>query len=226
MGKKMKLSNTCNKTGKITRSQLIFFRLSTYLSYCNYRGSEDAFNQAFLIQDRWLDQAFRLEKDTELLLLEISDYASIGQFKKVKVFFLNAAGKIYTASENKGRRLCLWSLCWQEDGLFDFRRECPLLIKPEFEGKQKYVPDLVKFCLDTKIRLLGKYVQDIATVQKEHFKNEAKYWHSHESPALLSDMVNPVSLKLTKEQDSPEIAELGSHTHLLIPDCFLFFIFK
>lgn len=35
-------------------------------------------------------------------LVDEFDYASIGQFKKVKVFFLNAAGRTYTASENKG----------------------------------------------------------------------------------------------------------------------------
>jgi hypothetical protein len=56
---------------------------------------------------------------------------------------------------------------------------------------------------------LEKAVQNIVTVQKEHLENKAKYRYSVESPALLSNVVNPVILKLTKEHDSSGMAELG-----------------
>ncbi|PHZ17125.1 uncharacterized protein RHIMIDRAFT_253084 [Rhizopus microsporus ATCC 52813] len=69
------------------------------------------------------------------------EYASIDKFKRVKVFFLNAAGSY----------LHLWSLSYGENNLFDFFRERHLHIKPNFEDKQEFIPDLIGFCLSAKV---------------------------------------------------------------------------
>lgn len=88
-------------------------------------------------------------------------YASIDQFTKVKVFILNAASKTLTVNESndanfwkpKGAYLHLWSLCYQKESIFDFWRESSLLILLEFDNKQDFIPDLIKFCLNTKVIL-------------------------------------------------------------------------
>jgi hypothetical protein len=62
---------------------------------------------------------------------------------------------------------------------------------------------------------MEKSVESIVALKKQHDDTKAKYRHSAESPSLLSDFINPIILKLTKE-DSSGIAGLGpvySPTH-------------
>ncbi|KAG1141016.1 hypothetical protein G6F37_005338 [Rhizopus arrhizus] len=126
------------------------------------------------------------------------EYASVDQFEKVKVFFLNAAG----------RHLHLWSLSYKKNDLFDLWKESSLLLRPDFDDKQDFVPDLVQFCWSSKI-IIEKSVESIVTLKQDHSQNKAKCRYSSAAPALLSDIVNPIILKLTKEEDSSGIIKLG-----------------
>ncbi|CAO3700959.1 unnamed protein product [Rhizopus microsporus] len=70
------------------------------------------------------------------MLKSIADefnYASIDRFRKVKVFFLNAAR----------RHLHLWSLSYGENNLFDFFRERRLQSSQTFKDKQEFISDLI-----------------------------------------------------------------------------------
>lgn len=62
-------------------------------------------------------------------------FASVENFSKFKVFFLNGADK----------ELHLWSISFKEEGIFDLWREATLEIKPEFEEVGEYMPQLVQF---------------------------------------------------------------------------------
>ncbi|KAG0754969.1 hypothetical protein G6F57_012931 [Rhizopus arrhizus] len=103
-------------------------------------------------------------KDLEILLLESSghfsnsdkciadeySFASVAKFSQVKVFFLHAA-------ETK---LHMWSMRYQPDGFFDLWRELCLEIKPLFEDRIIFLPQLIKFCWNTKC-LLEQAVKNI-----------------------------------------------------------------
>lgn len=55
------------------------------------------------------------------------------------------------------KKLHLWSVCFQQEGIFDLWREADLTIKPDYDDKDEYIPALVKFCWMTKvIRILNK----------------------------------------------------------------------
>ncbi|KAG0945455.1 hypothetical protein G6F57_003976 [Rhizopus arrhizus] len=126
------------------------------------------------------------------------EYASVDQFEKVKVFFLNAAG----------RHLNLWSLSYKKNDLFDLWKESSLLLRPDFDDKQDFVPDLVQFCWSSKI-IIEKSVESIVALKQDHSQNKAKCRYSSAAPALLSDIVNAIILKLTKEEDGSGIIKLG-----------------
>ncbi|ORE08413.1 hypothetical protein BCV72DRAFT_225173 [Rhizopus microsporus var. microsporus] len=78
------------------------------------------------------------------MLKSIADefhFAAIEKFCKVKVFLLHAAGK----------QLHLWSVCFQQEGIFDLWREADMTIKPDYDEKDEFIPALVKFCWMTKV---------------------------------------------------------------------------
>ncbi|KAI7905809.1 uncharacterized protein BX663DRAFT_500982 [Cokeromyces recurvatus] len=125
-------------------------------------------------------------------------FASVAKFSQVKVFFLHAA-------ETK---LHLWSMRYQPDGLFDLWRELCLEVKPHFEDRAIFLPQLIKFCWNTKC-LLEQAVKNIIDIKKEHQENSSKFRYNPESYTQLSSIVNPVIVKLTKEEDSTGMGDLG-----------------
>lgn len=56
---------------------------------------------------------------------------------------------------------------------------------------------------------MEKSVTDISALKNEHNKETVKYMYADESPTLLSDIINPIILKLTKEDDHRDMANLG-----------------
>ncbi|KAG0938477.1 hypothetical protein G6F57_006685 [Rhizopus arrhizus] len=117
-------------------------------------------------------------------------FASVEKFSRVKVFFLHAA-------ETK---LHLWSLHYQPDGFFDLWRESCLQIQPHFEDRMVFLPQLIKFCWNTKC-LLEQAVNNIAECKNEHQEISSKYRYNPEMTTHLGSIINPVILKLTKEED-------------------------
>lgn len=87
-------------------------------------------------------------------------FANIEKFCKVKVFFYTQQVTLYFTKYSSNSncfyiqirsKLHLWSVCFQQEGIFDIWREAELIIKPEYDEKDEYVPDLVKFCWMTKV---------------------------------------------------------------------------
>jgi hypothetical protein len=56
---------------------------------------------------------------------------------------------------------------------------------------------------------LEKAVEDIIEVKKDHQINSAKYRYNPQECTQLSAIVNPIILKLTKEDDSEGMGKLG-----------------
>ena len=88
------------------------------------------------------------------------EYAPIDQIEKIKILFLSAAGKTYLLSTNKDvnffwkltrQYLHLWSLSYKKIELFDLWKKSSLLLRPEFDDKQYFVPDLIRFCWGSKV---------------------------------------------------------------------------
>ncbi|GAA5816115.1 hypothetical protein MFLAVUS_009638 [Mucor flavus] len=125
-------------------------------------------------------------------------YASLKSFSKVKVFFLHGADT----------ELHFWSVCYQNGGIFDLWREANLEIKPEFEDKGDFLPDLVQFCWEVKSKLNESMINIIA-LKEEHKTIKSEYRYSSTKPDLLSSTINPIILKLTKEEDYSEMSSLG-----------------
>ncbi|KAG1054981.1 hypothetical protein G6F43_003029 [Rhizopus delemar] len=125
-------------------------------------------------------------------------FASVDKFCQVKTFFLHAA-------DNK---LHLWSVRYQADGLFDLWRESCLKIRPNFEDRVEFLPQMIKFCWNTK-RLLEQAVNHLIEVKNEHQGNISKYRYNPEQFTQLSKIVNPVIMKLTKEEDGAGMGYLG-----------------
>ncbi|KAG1468825.1 hypothetical protein G6F56_003613 [Rhizopus delemar] len=125
-------------------------------------------------------------------------FASVEAFSRVKVFFIQAADK----------RLHLWSVSYKEDGLFDFWRESCLEILSDWDDRMMYLPQLIQFCWNAK-RLLENSVDNIHNLKKEHQANSSDCIYNPEKYTRLSDIVNPVIIKLTKEEDSVGLGNLG-----------------
>ncbi|KAG1449113.1 hypothetical protein G6F46_001409 [Rhizopus delemar] len=125
-------------------------------------------------------------------------FASVEKFKKVKVFFVHAAES----------QIQLWSIRFEPEGIFDFWRETFFDIKPDFEDKLDALPRLISFCWTMK-SLVQEAVDNIVALREEHNIKMAKYRYSSDIPVLLYDIINPIILKLTKEEDSIGMAELG-----------------
>ncbi|KAI7900449.1 uncharacterized protein BX663DRAFT_517665 [Cokeromyces recurvatus] len=124
-------------------------------------------------------------------------FASADKFSSVKVFFIHTAET----------ELHLWSVRYQ-DGLYDFWREHCLEIRPDFEDRAMFVPQLIEFCWNVKY-LLEKAVEDIIEVKKDHQINSAKYRYNPQECIQLSAIINPIILKLTKEDDNEGMGKLG-----------------
>ncbi|EIE88676.1 hypothetical protein RO3G_13387 [Rhizopus delemar RA 99-880] len=112
---------------------------------------------------------------------------------------------IITRGYNK---LHLWSVRYQADGLFDLWRESCLEIRPNFEDRVEFLSQIIKFCWNTK-RLLEQAVNHLIDVKKEHQGNISKYRYNPEQFTQLSSIVNPVIMKLTKEEDGAGMGNLG-----------------
>ncbi|KAG2193769.1 hypothetical protein INT47_006051, partial [Mucor saturninus] len=108
-------------------------------------------------------------------------YASLKSFSKVKVFFLHKADK----------ELHFWSVCSQSGGIFDLWREANLKIKPGFDDKADFLPDLVQFCWEVKAKL-NESMTNIIGLKEEHKTVKRKYRYSSTKPDLLSSTINPV----------------------------------
>ncbi|KAI8097849.1 uncharacterized protein B0P05DRAFT_601512 [Gilbertella persicaria] len=135
------------------------------------------------------------------MLKNIADdyaFASIEQFLKVKVFFIQAADT----------ELHLWSVCYKKEGIFDLWRECYLQIMPDFQDKQDFVPSLIQFFWQLK-HTVEESVSSIASLIEEHSTTKAKYRYSNERPVLLNEVISPIILKLTKEDDVHGMLNLG-----------------
>ncbi|KAG1133324.1 hypothetical protein G6F37_013304 [Rhizopus arrhizus] len=102
----------------------------------------------------------------------------------------------------------LWSIRFEPEGIFDFWRETFFDIKPDFEDKLNALPRLISFCWTVK-NLVEEAVDNIVALREEHNIEKSKYRYSSDTPVLLCDIVNPIILKLTKEEDSTGMAELG-----------------
>ncbi|PHZ12770.1 uncharacterized protein RHIMIDRAFT_136848 [Rhizopus microsporus ATCC 52813] len=128
------------------------------------------------------------------------DYAfgSIVNFTKVKVFFLHAAD----------RELHFWSVCYQKEDVFDLWRESSLLIEPDFQDKEDFVPNLIQFCWEVKCKI-EESVRNIVVLKEEHDNIKRNYRYSSKRPVLLSEIINPIILKLTQEEDSLGMSKLG-----------------
>ncbi|KAL9553165.1 hypothetical protein MBANPS3_003415 [Mucor bainieri] len=127
------------------------------------------------------------------------DHASLNTFEKIKVYFLHAA------DEN----LHLWSVSYKE-GIFALWRELNVHIKPDKTDKAAHVPDFVKFFWSVKC-LLEQTIDDIGTLKREHEEEKTKNIFQEDERATLSDMINPIILKLTKETDDHGMSGLGSN---------------
>ncbi|KAG1140485.1 hypothetical protein G6F38_009080 [Rhizopus arrhizus] len=191
---------------------------NTYSSHYDYRASEDSFSESLVkpfleaIAKSVKINEFKLNFDYHkgmfgalAMIKSIADeygYAPIDQFEKVKVLFLNAAGKTYL------QYLHLWSLSYKKNDLLGLWKKSPLLLRPKSDDKQYFVPDLIRFCWGSK-NIIEKSVESIVALKQDHSQNRAKCRRSSAAPALLSDNVNPIILKLTKEEDGSGMANLG-----------------
>ncbi|CAO3640887.1 unnamed protein product [Mucor hiemalis] len=144
------------------------------------------------------NERFKSSSDHYNWIADEFAFASAEKFSLVKVFFLHAA-------ENE---IHLWSIRFQTDGVFDLWRELCLEIKPEFEDRTLFLQKLLKFCWSAKC-LLNQAVQNIVAVQNEHKDNSSKYHHNPEDFNSLSNIVNPVIMKLTKLEDGTGMSSLG-----------------
>ncbi|KAG0740432.1 hypothetical protein G6F16_009268 [Rhizopus arrhizus] len=99
------------------------------------------------------------------------EYAPIDQIEKIKILFLSAAGKTYL------QYLHLWSLSYKKIELFDLWKKSSLLLRPEFDDKQYFVPDLIRFCWGSK-NIIEKSVESIVSLKQGHSQNRAKYRRS------------------------------------------------
>ncbi|KAI9485358.1 MAG: hypothetical protein EXX96DRAFT_624831 [Benjaminiella poitrasii] len=78
----------------------------------------------------------------------------------------------------------------------------------DFEDRVVFLPQLIKFCWNTKC-LVEQAVNNIAEVNNKHQKISSKYRYNPEMTINLRSIINPVILKLTKEEDSVGMGNLG-----------------
>ncbi|CEP16965.1 hypothetical protein [Parasitella parasitica] len=135
------------------------------------------------------------------MLKSIADdyyYASLDSFMRIKVYFLHAADE----------HLHLWSVSYQEEGIFDLWREAAVRILPSDADKLTHVPSFMQFMWTTK-SLLEKSISDIISLKQEHEKVNIEQAFSETQSPLLSEIINPIILKLTKEDDHHDMSKLG-----------------
>ncbi|KAG0822793.1 hypothetical protein G6F16_011166 [Rhizopus arrhizus] len=97
-------------------------------------------------------------------------------------------------------------VCYQKDAMFGLWRETNLKIKPDFGDKCDLVPELIQFCWETKVTSINKI---IVALKQEHISIKSKYRYNPLKPVLLSNTINPIILKLMKEDDCSGMANLG-----------------
>ncbi|ORE06087.1 hypothetical protein BCV72DRAFT_208090, partial [Rhizopus microsporus var. microsporus] len=57
--------------------------------------------------------------------------------------------------------------------------------------------------------LLDQSVEDILSVREEHLENAANCRYAKEKPASLRESIDPIIMKLTYEEDSSGMCDLG-----------------
>ncbi|CEG81509.1 hypothetical protein RMATCC62417_15705 [Rhizopus microsporus] len=77
-----------------------------------------------------------------------------------------------------------------------------------FKRKRIFLPDLVQFCWKVKC-ILSESIRSIMSLKEEHSIEKAKRRYSSVKPNSLSNIINPIILKLTKEEDYSEMSTLG-----------------
>ncbi|CEP19635.1 hypothetical protein [Parasitella parasitica] len=82
---------------------------------------------------------------------------------------------------------------YKSDGLADIQ------IKPDFQDKGDFLPDLVQFCWEVKCEL-NESMKKIMALKEEHNTEKNKYRYSSVKPNRLSNIINPIILKLKRKK--------------------------
>ncbi|KAG1159851.1 hypothetical protein G6F37_004515 [Rhizopus arrhizus] len=158
---------------------------NTYSSHCDYRASEDSFSESLV--KPFLEAIPKSVKTNEFKL----------NFDYRKGMF-GALAMIKSIADE-----------YEYAPIDQFEKVKVLFLNAaESDDKQYFVPDLIRFCWGSK-NIIEKSVESIVALKQGHSQNRAKYRRSSAAPALLSDNVNPIILKLTKEEDGSGMASLG-----------------
>ncbi|KAL9537500.1 hypothetical protein MBANPS3_011728 [Mucor bainieri] len=133
-------------------------------------------------------------------------FGSLHLFMKVKVFFIHAADE----------HLHLWSICYQKEDVFDLWREASVHILPDEGDKKLHVPRFMQFLWNTKC-LIEESINNIIELKQQHGTNSIEQAFSEDKQESLSDIVNPIILKLTKEEDHHGMSNLGPNYSTVHP---------
>ncbi|KAL7325886.1 hypothetical protein PS15p_208310 [Mucor circinelloides] len=125
-------------------------------------------------------------------------FGSVDTFMKIKAYFIHAADE----------RLHLWSVGYRNEGAFDLWREASVHILPDESDKAVHIPRFVQFFWNTKC-LVEDSISNIMALKQQHDANSIEHAFSLDEQQSLSDIVNPIILKLTKEDDHHGMATLG-----------------
>ncbi|KAG1046715.1 hypothetical protein G6F43_010813 [Rhizopus delemar] len=168
----------------------------SYSSHIDYNCNEDAFNQLFVwpylsiiaksvtiegcnsdfIQSHpCLESMSRQLKAVVLYVDDKNQYKSDGLIKlfgldKLELLLLETSGSFSNKDKNKVKldtELHFWSVCYQNGGVFDLWREANVQIKPEFQNRGDFLPDLAQFCWKVKCEL-NESMRNIIALKEEH----------------------------------------------------------
>ncbi|RCI01069.1 hypothetical protein CU098_012053, partial [Rhizopus stolonifer] len=113
---------------------------------------------------------------------------SIEDFSKVKIIFVQAAGKT----------IYIWSLEYIIEGpAYELWLEGRLDINPKFGSKVAELPKIINFLLATE----KDSVESISALKDEHMRKLKKLRFTSFPSENLSTIVNPSILKLVEEED-------------------------
>ncbi|KAF1804089.1 hypothetical protein FB192DRAFT_1088317 [Mucor lusitanicus] len=132
-------------------------------------------------------------------------FGSLDTFTKIKAYFIHAEDKW----------LHLWSVRYRNEGAFDLWLEASAHNLPDESDKVVYVPRLVQFLWRTKC-LVEESISNIMALKQQHNVNSIDYAFSLDEQQSLSDIVNPIILKSTKEDGHHNINRLAKHLETYI----------
>ncbi|CAO3704074.1 unnamed protein product [Rhizopus stolonifer] len=124
---------------------------------------------------------------------------SIEDFSKIKIIFVQAAG----------RTIYIWSLKYIVEGpAYELWLEGRLDINPKFVNKVAELPKIINFYWLLKC-LLEDSVESISALKDEHMRKLKKLRFASFPSENLSTIVNPSILKLVEEEDKIGMHQLG-----------------